>query len=172
MADESPPLTEHAKTFDESCPICKHKQRVLIEKWYVQRRPMPELTSIFNIQEPVFHLHARACKLFKKRANNTAALVDLVLEEGLKKLKNGEFDMTIKDVAWAVGHRDKLLGRIKDKVEHTQHPILVLHTTIPGVGGIENRDVEALQARVVTEALPSAKDIIIEGEFVVEKEKK
>jgi hypothetical protein len=166
MSAEQLAITEHAKIFDPLCPICAHKQRVLIEKWYVQRRPMPELVSIFKISEPVFHLHARTLKLFKKRANNTAAIVDLVLEGGLEKLRAGEFEMTIKDVAWAVGHRDKLLGRIKEKVEVTQHPILIMHTTVPGVGGIANEDVAQIKAAKVLEALPSMKDLVIEGELL------
>lgn len=169
MEDLVEVIQEHAKVFDQKCLICQHPQRTLLEKWYMQRRPMTELISIFGFPEQLFHLHGRATKLFKKRANNTAAIVNLVLENGMEALKAGHMELTIKDLAWAVGHRDKLLGRIKDRVDINVPPILHLHTTIPGVGGIADVDVKEIKAAEIREQLPSARDIIIEAEEVIEK---
>lgn len=171
MEMPAPVLQEHSKLFDEKCPICTCKQRTLLEKWYVQRRPIGELVSIFKFPEALLHLHARAVKIHKKRAHNTAAIVDLVLESGTQKLVNGEMELTVKDLQWAVGHRDKLLGRISERVDINIPPILHLHTTIPGVGGIADSDIKTIAGRKIMEALPSAADIVLNAEVVPEPTK-
>ena len=158
-------LQEHAKVFDERCPVCKHPQRVLLEKWYIQRRPIEQLVQVFALSKSLITLHARAVKIYKKRSNNTAILVDLVLEHGAQMLEEGKLELSIKDIAWAVGHRDKLLGRIVDKKEINNHPVLHVHTTIPGVGGIGDKDVRALKAAEVRERLPQGSDITFLAEI-------
>lgn len=170
MSEELAPLTYHEPKFDKSCPICVHGQRNLIEKYYIRRRPMHELVRVFAQPEDVFHQHARAVGLYKKRANNTAAIVDFVLEQGVEALHEGKMELGVKDLMWAVNHRDKLLGRIRENIDINTAPVVHIHTSIPGVGGISNSDVKEIKAAEVKERLPLPSDLVIQAEFEVVEE--
>ena len=154
-------LDNHAKKFDELCPICTHKQRPLIERWYIQRHQYDKLENIFGFHRRLLDQHARAVKIFTKRANNTNLAVQLMIEQGIAALESGKMDLTAKDLAWAVNHQDRLLGRIREKVDIQQAPVLVLHTTVPGVGGIADADVKEIKAAKVLEPLQLAGESLV-----------
>ena len=163
MSIPKPEMENHEKGHDPNCPICVFPQRLLLERWYIDRsRTIKQLVAVFDFSEKLIHQHAKAVKIYSKRANNTKAIITLGLDMGMEKLQSNEFDMTLKDLQWFIHHQDKLLGRIIDKQENKQSPILHIHTTIPGVGGIANSDVKALKAAEMREKLPAAPSIIFE----------
>lgn len=137
----------HENGFDEICPICLSDRRLILEKWYVKReKTTKQLATLFNFTENTIQEHCRAFKLGRKRGNNTQALINIVLDKGEQALLDGSMEITMKDLAWAITHRDKLLGRIVDKQKVEHAPVVHIHTSIPGVGGISNKDVEEKKA--------------------------
>lgn len=137
----------HEKGFDEICPICASDRRLILEKWFVKReKTVKQLANLFNFSENVIKEHCAANKLARKRGNNTQALLNIVLDKGEQALLDGSMEITMKDLAWAITHRDKLLGRIVDKQKIETAPVVHIHTSIPGVGGISNKDVEEKKA--------------------------
>jgi hypothetical protein len=137
----------HEKGKDDSCPICVSERRILLEKWYVKReKTLKQLASIFGFDQHVISEHCTANGLGKKRKNNTQAIINFVLEKGVEGLSAGTMEVTMKDLAWAVTHQDKLLGRIVEKSRVEVAPVVHIHTSIPGVGGVQNKDLKEKQA--------------------------
>lgn len=157
-----PELEKHLSPVDQNCPICQHPQRSLIERWYMERRPFKELEAIFSFSRKLFDQHGRAVKIFQKRANNTKGIVNIMLEKGIEQMAEGKMEMTAKDLQWAINHRDRILGRIKENVQVKVAPVLHVHTTIPGAGGIADSDVKEVEAGKIMDKLPSAGDLIFE----------
>lgn len=173
MANEIPniiaELDFHEPGQDENCPVCIHKQRSLIERWYIERVPFKRLEALFLFSKGLLNQHAKKVKIYSRRMNNTKSIVNELLEQGIEQLAEGKMELSVKDLQWAVNHRDKLLGRIRENVDVNTAPILILHTTIPGAGGIADSDVKMIKAQKKMEALPMAGNITFEVTEVDDK---
>lgn len=124
----------HKRAFDDSCPVCTHENRDIIEYLYTHwayRGKRAPLCRQFVIKDADLVAHVETLGLSVTRSKNTYELIGALLDAKLQKLDPD--DIAVRDLVNLIKHVDTREGRITHKVEEIRPKVVpVLPSPSPG----------------------------------------
>jgi len=114
----------HLAEFDKDCKVCSHEKLAMIEACYMRAGRIEDLSNLTALPKDDLRAHFDALGLTEKRSNNSDAFYARVIDLGLEHL-NPE-DITVEFLLKALMWKDKLNGRVIDKVESLRPTKIVI----------------------------------------------
>ncbi len=121
----------HDGIFEAGCPVCTHARKATIEALYLKGSRMAELAALTQIAEQALRDHLDGVGLIDQRANSTDLFYARIIDMGFEHIRPE--DITVEMLQKALNWKDKLNGRIVDKIEQLRpSKIIILSPTQTG----------------------------------------
>lgn len=140
------PKVYHPSVFYDKCAICVHESRNLIEKLYLNWKPVKELANAFELDYVALDGHLKALGFPSKRIKNTDALKERIISLATEELKPG--DVPVAEAVKLIKHEDVVEGKVVHRVKQERPEVVFIGRAIPAPGAqIEGTaEVPALEA--------------------------
>jgi hypothetical protein len=129
----------HAKEFEETCAMCKHPLKVVIEGYYLRAYRVSELADLAQLDQRILRDHFDALGLTDKRADNTDAFYARIIDLGLEELDSETAKLLLMK---ALERKDKVNGREVLKVQQMR-PTKIIIMAPPQTFEITDKGAEA-----------------------------
>ena len=135
--------SRHAKIFDKTCLICAHTDRDVMEELYVEEsQDIDAICEAFGVDVAAFKLHCRALGYDMARTKNTYRVLHLLMEDGIKQVRDGNVKMSAKELMRVIQHIDKREGRIIERTLNERPTTVIFASELPRPGAFEGETIQ------------------------------
>lgn len=150
MGFEKPQDIKHNAGDDDTCPICTHPQRSILERLYIDCEPMSDLEGLAQVHKDVITVHGYFLGLQDQRMDNTKRLYGKIVCGFVDNFDPKK--VTAHQAMAAARQLDLIQGRVNPDINVNVPQVTMLAPPMPGAGQ-DRKDAQTIEGSA-TEVLP------------------